>query len=88
MNQPMPVHTIGGYVPMVDGPEKVSGRAKYTADILGACPSNRNFASLEKWNSNGPFLAAAAWKTSGRNEVCCGIEFQPETAIGNTRTGS
>lgn len=25
---------IGGYVPMVDGPEKVSGRAKYTADIL------------------------------------------------------
>ena len=29
-----PVHSIGGYVPMVDGPEKVSGRAKYTADIL------------------------------------------------------
>jgi 4-hydroxybenzoyl-CoA reductase subunit alpha len=25
---------IGGYVPMVDGPEKVSGGAKYTADIL------------------------------------------------------
>jgi 4-hydroxybenzoyl-CoA reductase subunit alpha len=29
-----PMHPIGGYVPMVDGPEKVSGRAKYTADIL------------------------------------------------------
>jgi 4-hydroxybenzoyl-CoA reductase subunit alpha len=29
-----PVHTIGGYVPMVDGPEKVSGRARFTADIL------------------------------------------------------
>jgi 4-hydroxybenzoyl-CoA reductase subunit alpha len=27
-------HTIGGYVPMVDGPDKVSGRAKYTADFL------------------------------------------------------
>src|SRR5262245_41139174 len=29
-----PVHNIGSYVPMVDGPEQVSGRAKYTADIL------------------------------------------------------
>jgi 4-hydroxybenzoyl-CoA reductase subunit alpha len=26
------MHTIGGYIPMVDGPEKVSGSAKYTAD--------------------------------------------------------
>ena len=38
MNQIAPMHPIGGpiggYVPMVDGPEKVSGRAKYTADIL------------------------------------------------------
>jgi 4-hydroxybenzoyl-CoA reductase subunit alpha len=30
----MPTRTIGGYVPMVDGPEKVSGRAKYTADFI------------------------------------------------------
>jgi 4-hydroxybenzoyl-CoA reductase subunit alpha len=29
-----PVRTIGQYVPMVDGPEKVSGRAKYTADFI------------------------------------------------------
>src|SRR5437588_10282904 len=29
-----PTHTIGTYVPMVDGPEKVSGRAKYTADLI------------------------------------------------------
>ena len=29
-------HPIGGYVPMVDGPEKVSGRAKYTADFIDA----------------------------------------------------
>src|SRR6478609_3379462 len=36
MNKPTPAHNIGTYVPMIDGPEKVSGRAKYTADILGA----------------------------------------------------
>ncbi len=29
-----PVHNIGDYVPMVDGPEKVSGAAKYTADLF------------------------------------------------------
>ncbi len=34
MNKPVAAHNIGGYVPMIDGPEKVSGRAKYTADIL------------------------------------------------------
>jgi 4-hydroxybenzoyl-CoA reductase subunit alpha len=34
MNEVVPAHNIGGYVPMVDGPEKVSGRAKYTADLL------------------------------------------------------
>src|ERR1700687_3978237 len=34
MNEIVPTHTIGAYVPMVDGPEKVSGRAKFTADIL------------------------------------------------------
>ena len=33
MNEIVPAHNIGDYVPMVDGPEKVSGRAKYTADI-------------------------------------------------------
>jgi 4-hydroxybenzoyl-CoA reductase subunit alpha len=30
----VPAHNIGDYVPMVDGPEKVSGRAKYTADLI------------------------------------------------------
>src|SRR5262245_51090459 len=34
MNEIVPARNIGDYVPMVDGPEKVSGRAKYTADIL------------------------------------------------------
>jgi 4-hydroxybenzoyl-CoA reductase subunit alpha len=34
MNEIVPTHNIGAYVPMVDGPEKVSGRAKYTADLV------------------------------------------------------
>jgi 4-hydroxybenzoyl-CoA reductase subunit alpha len=34
VNEITPAHNIGDYVPMVDGPEKVSGRAKYTADFL------------------------------------------------------
>jgi 4-hydroxybenzoyl-CoA reductase subunit alpha len=34
VNETRPTHTIGAYVPMIDGPEKVSGRAKYTADIV------------------------------------------------------
>ena len=34
MNEIARIHPIGGYVPMVDGPEKVSGRAKYTADFV------------------------------------------------------
>ena len=34
MNEIRPAHNIGNYVPMVDGPEKVSGRAKYTADFI------------------------------------------------------
>jgi 4-hydroxybenzoyl-CoA reductase subunit alpha len=33
MNEVRPAHSIGSHVPMVDGPQKVSGRAKYTADI-------------------------------------------------------
>jgi len=34
VNEIVPVHNIGDYVPMIDGPEKVSGRAKYTADLI------------------------------------------------------
>jgi 4-hydroxybenzoyl-CoA reductase subunit alpha len=34
MNEIARIRNIGGYVPMVDGPEKVSGRAKYTADLI------------------------------------------------------
>src|SRR3954452_9746866 len=34
MNEIVPTRNIGSYVPMVDGPEKVSGRAKYTADLI------------------------------------------------------
>jgi 4-hydroxybenzoyl-CoA reductase subunit alpha len=34
VNEIVAVHNIGDYVPMIDGPEKVSGRAKYTADLI------------------------------------------------------
>jgi 4-hydroxybenzoyl-CoA reductase subunit alpha len=34
VNQILPAHNIGDHVPMIDGPEKVSGRAKYTADLV------------------------------------------------------
>jgi len=34
VNKILPAHNIGDYVPMIDGPEKVSGRAKYTADLF------------------------------------------------------
>ena len=34
MTEIVPTHNIGGYVPMVDGPDKVSGRARYTADFV------------------------------------------------------
>src|SRR5262245_21088774 len=34
MNEMARVLNIGGHVPLVDGPEKVSGRAKYTADLI------------------------------------------------------
>src|SRR6478752_854940 len=34
VNEILPTRNIGDYVPMVDGPEKVSGRAKYTADLV------------------------------------------------------
>jgi 4-hydroxybenzoyl-CoA reductase subunit alpha len=34
MNEVVAAHNIGDYVPMIDGPEKVSGRAKYTADVI------------------------------------------------------
>jgi 4-hydroxybenzoyl-CoA reductase subunit alpha len=34
MNEIVPSHPIGRHLPLVDGPEKVSGRAKYTADLI------------------------------------------------------
>jgi 4-hydroxybenzoyl-CoA reductase subunit alpha len=34
VNEIVPARNIGDYVPMIDGPEKVSGRAKYTADLI------------------------------------------------------
>ena len=34
MNEILPAHNIGDYVPMIDGPESLPGRAKYTADLI------------------------------------------------------
>jgi 4-hydroxybenzoyl-CoA reductase subunit alpha len=34
MTEIIPARNIGGCVPMVDGPDKVSGRARYTADFV------------------------------------------------------
>jgi 4-hydroxybenzoyl-CoA reductase subunit alpha len=34
VNEIVAAHNIGDYVPMIDGPEKASGRAKYTADLI------------------------------------------------------
>src|ERR1019366_9486808 len=34
VNQIVPAHNIGGYVPMIHRSEKVSGRANYTADLI------------------------------------------------------
>ncbi|HEX7007962.1 MAG TPA: 4-hydroxybenzoyl-CoA reductase subunit alpha, partial [Alphaproteobacteria bacterium] len=34
MNEMKPIKSIGAYLPMVDGPEKVQGKAKYTADFI------------------------------------------------------
>jgi len=36
VNEVVAAHNIGAYVPMVDGPDKVSGRAKYTADLVAS----------------------------------------------------
>ena len=44
--QVVPAHNIGGYIPLIDGPEKVSGRAKYTADMLAPkCSPGRIYRS-------------------------------------------
>jgi 4-hydroxybenzoyl-CoA reductase subunit alpha len=34
MNEIAAAHSIGAHVPLIDGPDKVSGRAKYTADFV------------------------------------------------------
>ena len=34
MSEIKPIRSIGGYVPMVDGPDMVAGKAKYTADFI------------------------------------------------------
>ena len=72
MNEIVPAHNIGDYVPMIDGPEKVSGRAKYTADLIApGMLAGRIFRSpyshaeiLEVDVSRG---GEAAWRESHRH---------------------
>src|SRR3974390_3286386 len=75
MNEIAPAHNIGGYGPLVDGPEKVSGGAKYTADlIVPGMLAGRIFRSPY---SHAEILAvdiAAAAKLPGVKEIVTGAE--------------
>ncbi len=75
MNKIVPAHNIGGYVPMIDGPEKVSGRAKYTADIMApGMLAGRIFRSPY---SHGEILEvdiAAALKLPGVKAIVTGAD--------------
>ena len=46
MNEIVPsTHTIGGYVPMGDGPEKVSGRANHRRFVVAGMLAGRIYRS-------------------------------------------
>src|SRR5215467_2474622 len=75
MNKPAPAHNIGEYVPMIDGPEKVSGRAKYTADILGAGQlAGRIYRSPYSHGEIVDVDVSEAFKVSGVVAVVTGAE--------------
>ena len=65
MNEIVPAHNIGAYVPMIDGPEKVSGRAKYTADIMqpGQCWRGASIAA--------PIRTARSSRSTSRRRSSC-----------------
>jgi 4-hydroxybenzoyl-CoA reductase subunit alpha len=75
VNEARPTHTIGGYVPMVDGPEKVSGRAKYTADfVVPGTLAGRIFRSP---HSHGEILevdVSAALRLPGVKAIVTGAD--------------
>ena len=75
MNKPLPAHNIGGYVPMIDGPEKVSGRAKYTADLLA--PGQLAGRIFRSPYSHGEIVAidmAEALKVPGVRAIVTGAD--------------
>jgi 4-hydroxybenzoyl-CoA reductase subunit alpha len=75
MNEVVPTHTIGSYVPMVDGPDKVSGRAKYTADfVLPGTLAGRIFRSPYAHAEILEVDVSAAAKLPGVKAIVTGAE--------------
>src|SRR5262249_26682046 len=71
----VPTHTIGGYVPMVDGPDKVSGRAQYTADLLApATLAGRIYRSPYSHGDIVEVDVSEAAKLSGVKAIVTGAE--------------
>src|SRR4051812_33783266 len=75
MTEIAPTHTIGGYVPMVDGPEKGSGRGQYTAYFIAPdMLAGRIFRSCY---SHGEILevdASAAARLPGVKAIVTGAD--------------
>jgi CO/xanthine dehydrogenase Mo-binding subunit len=81
VNEIAPAHNIGSYVPMVDGPEKVSGRAKYTADfIVPGMLAGRIFRSPYSHAEILEIDVAEAAKLPGVKAIATGADC--ETAFG------
>jgi 4-hydroxybenzoyl-CoA reductase subunit alpha len=75
VNEIAPAHNIGSYVPMVDGPEKVSGRAKYTADfIVPGMLAGRIFRSPYSHAEILKVDVAEAAKLPGVNAIVTGAD--------------
>ncbi len=75
MSEIVPAHSIGDYVPMVDGPEKVSGRARYTADCIA--PGMLAGRILRSPYSHAEILAvdvSEAAKLPGVNAIVTGAD--------------
>jgi 4-hydroxybenzoyl-CoA reductase subunit alpha len=74
-NDIAPARNIGSYLPLVDGPEKVSGRAKYTADLIA--PGTLAGRILRSPNSHAEILevdVAEAQKLPGVKAIVTGAD--------------
>ena len=75
MNEIVPTHNIGGYVPMVDGPEKVSGRAKYTADLINpACWRGASSAAPIRTPRSSTSMCRQALQLPGVKAIVTGAD--------------